>query len=100
MAAAIENVLATVVTMQQATQENGQTVAGLGAASTAVSERAQTVTQMVSHQSSSIHEIREGAVRLNDMAVYLNDLVLQFPLEDTAENADSPSAKTTLRMAA
>jgi methyl-accepting chemotaxis protein len=92
MASAVESVLATVGTMQQATEENGQMVTALGSAAAAVSEKAQNVTHLVSRQSGSIHEIREAAAGLNDMAIYLNDLVLQFPLEDHEgdhENAHS-----------
>lgn len=86
MAAAVQSVQATVQTVQQATQANGQTVLELGAAAASVSERAKNVTQMIGRQSGSIHDIGEAAGRLNDMAVYLNSLVLQFSLNDEAED--------------
>ncbi len=86
MAAAVQSVQTTVDTVQQATQANGQTVLDLGAAAASVAERAKNVTQMIGQQSGSIHDIREAAVRLNDMAVYLNGLVLQFSLNDKAED--------------
>lgn len=84
MAFTIGNVVKVVGTIEAATEENEQMAAALGAAAEAVSENAQNVTQMVEQQSSSIYEVREAAERLNDMALYLNDLVLQFPLDDQA----------------
>lgn len=93
MASVVQSVQATVETVQQATQTNGQTVLDLSAAAACVSEGAKNVTQMISRQSGSIHDIRESTVRLNDMAVYLNTLVLQFPLN--GESADRrPSDRT------
>ena len=85
MISAVTQVLGTVDTIRRATEENEQITQTLGDAAEAVSTRAHNVTTMIGTQTDSIHDIRDAATQLNTMALYLNDLVRQFPLEDEAE---------------
>lgn len=94
MADAVRTVQAMMDTIHKATKENEQVLETLGAAAEAVTSRAQNVSVMVESQTGSIHEINEGAMQLNAMAIYLNELVGQFPLEtetpEAAATADEP----------
>ena len=94
MVSAVTQVLGTVDTIRQATEENEQITQTLGAAAEAVSASADNVTTMVGTQTGSLHDIRGAATQLNTMAVYLNDLVRQFPLETEPETFSEPVEAT------
>ena len=87
MISAVTQVLETVDTIRQATEENEQITETLGAAAETVSTRARNVTTMIGTQTDSIHDIRDAATQLKTMALHLNDLVRQFPLETESEKA-------------